>query len=130
MKKEMYNQFIKDITDNDVFQYLVIELGQSEKIARNQMAKFIRNQDIYDEFKYCYFNLINDDTDCALNYAVEEPVEIEKWTASLLYSTFGNNEYGEHKGKLSPLGIFNMLISLREHPQDTLAYIKAGLPTK
>ncbi|MEG1500096.1 MAG: hypothetical protein RR400_03420 [Clostridia bacterium] len=130
MKKEMYENFIKTITDNEIFQYLIIELGQSEEISKEQMARFVRNPDIYSEFKYCYFNLKNDKIDCSLNYAVEKPVAIENWTAFLLYATFGNNEYGKYKGKLSPLGIFNMLIDLREHPQETLADIKAGLPTK
>lgn len=80
--------------------------------------------DIYEEFKYSFLNLKHaydghDVYDDPLIYAVNEPVREQGYPA---FDLFLNYETA-----LIPLGIYNLLISLRENPKVTAMFIKAGL---
>lgn len=132
MKKDLYNEFINQIDDNQIKEYLKQQQSmlhtQKYKIIENRdmlvnqtMEKFKRNPDIYDELKYAFFNLKNHDFEAdILCFAVEEPVMEQGYTSYDLYHKFGN--------KISTVDIFELLVSLRENPKETLNFIKCELP--
>ncbi|MGN0748125.1 MAG: hypothetical protein ACI4L1_00365 [Christensenellales bacterium] len=118
-----YDEILQQVKDIDVQTYLQQKLEMSSELVKDQMESFKRNSDIYDEFKYAFFNLRNNNFEpSCLDFAVNEPVEEKGFTAYDLYQKFGN--------KLLPIGVFNLLISLREEPEETLDYIKRGLPER
>ena len=116
-----YDEILEQVKDSDVQTYLQQNLEMSSELVKDQMESFKRNSDIYDEFKYAFFNLRNNNFEpCCLYFAVNEPVQEQGFTAYDLYHKFGN--------RILPIGVFNLLISLREEPEETLDYIKRGLP--
>lgn len=118
-----YDEFLQQVKDIDVQTYLQQDLEMSNELVKEQMESFKRNSDIYDEFKYAFFNLRNHNFESTcLDFAVNEPVEEQGYTAYDLYHKFGE--------RILPIGIFNLLISLREKPEETLDDIKRGLPEK
>ena len=115
-----YEEIINIIKDEEVEVYLKDICKMSNELVKRQIERFKRHKDIYGEFKYWFLRFKHgDDT---INYAVDEPVTEQGYTAYSLYQEFGNN--------IMPIGIFNLLISLREETQETLDYIKKGLPKK
>ena len=119
MKRERYAIYIDEISDNEIVDYLKNELKMSQELANGQMQRFKHNEDIFDEFKYWFYNykIGNKNT---ISFEVENPVEVQSYTASILYEKFGD--------RLHDIGIYNLLISLRENPKETLDLIKRGLP--
>ena len=119
MKRERYAIYIDEISDNEIVDYLKNELKMSQELANGQMQRFKHNEDIFDEFKYWFYNykIGNKNT---ISFEVENPVEIQGYTSSILYQKFGD--------RLHDIGIYNLLISLRENPKETLDLIKRGLP--
>ena len=119
MKRERYAIYIDEISDNEIVDYLKNELKMSQELANGQMQRFKHNEDIFDEFKYWFYNykIGNKNT---ISFEVENPVEIHGYTSSILYEKFGD--------RLHDIGIYNLLISLRENPKETLDLIKRGLP--
>ena len=119
MKRERYAIYIDKISDNEIVDYLKNELKMSQELANGQMQRFKHNEDIFDEFKYWFYNykIGNKNT---ISFEVENPVEIQGYTSSILYEKFGD--------RLHDIGIYNLLISLRENPKETLDLIKRGLP--
>lgn len=119
-----YNVFTDTVSDEDVVEYLRVQFKNNEEYVQEQMERFKRNEDIYEEFKYSFFNLKNaydghDVYDDPLIYAVNEPVREQG------YSTF--DLFLNYETALTPLGIYNLLISLRENPKVTAMFIEGGL---
>ena len=115
-----YDEILEQVKGTDVQTYLQQDLEMSSELVKDQMESFKRNSDIYDEFKYAFFNLRNNNFEpCCLDFSVNEPVQEQGFTAYDLYHKFGK--------RLLPIGVFNLLISLREEPEATLDYIKRGL---
>lgn len=119
-----YNVFTDTVLDEDVIEYLRVQFKNNEEYVQEQMERFKRNEDIYEEFKYSFFNLKNaynghDVDDDPLIYAVNEPVREQGYSA---FDLFLNYETA-----LKPLGIYNLLISLRENPKVTAMFIETGL---
>lgn len=119
MKRERYAIYIDEISDNEIVDYLKNELKMSQELANEQMQRFERNEDIFDEFKYWFYNYKNDNKN-TISFEVENPVEIQGYTASILYQKFGD--------RLRGIGIYNVLISLRENTEKMLDLIKRDLP--
>ena len=120
-KKENFASCIEKISDNEIVDYMKNSLEMSQELADRQMELFKRNKDIFDEFKYWFYNFKNGHND-ASNFVVENPVEVQGYTAYILYQKFGD--------RLRGIGIFNLLISLRENPEEALDLIKRDLPRK
>ena len=130
---EFYSEIINEINDNEIKEYIKQQLmldtpeivkgieQNYDGLVNQTMERFKRNPDIYDEFKYAFYNMKNHNYESdILCFAVEDPVTEQGYRSYDLYHEFGN--------KISPIGIFDLLISLREEPKETLDYIKRGLP--
>lgn len=115
-----YDDILSQITDEEIIAYLKQNCEMDDKFVQLQMEKFKQHNDIYEEFKYWFFGFKHGDD--SINYAVNEPVTEQGYTASYLNYKFGD--------KIMPIGIFNLLISLREDKEETLNYIKKCLPNK
>lgn len=135
MRKDskLYNEVINEVNDNEIKEYVKQQLmlytpeivkgieQNYDGLVDQTMERFKRNSDIYDEFKYAFYNMKNHNYEAdILCFAVEDPVTEQGYRSYDLYHEFGN--------KISPIGIFDLLISLREEPKETLDYIKRGLP--
>lgn len=118
MKKKVM-PYIDKISNKEIENYLKNDLEMSQELVNGQMQRFKRNEDIFDEFKYWFYNFKNGHND-ASNFVVENPVEVQGYTAYILYEKFGDRLHG--------IGIFNLLISLRENPEEALDLIKRDLP--
>ena len=115
-----YDDILSQVTDEEIIRYLKEVCKMTDELIKEQIEKFKQHNDIYEEFKYWFFGFKHgDDT---INYAVNEPVTEQGYTAYSLHHEFGD--------KIMPIGIFNLLISLREDKEETLDYIKLGLPNK
>lgn len=90
--------------------YLLSEVGLSERRADMAISKLARNKDIYLEFSEYV----------AQRAFAKNGISVAGYTAETL-----NHDY-----PLSPLGAYNYLIYLREMPDKALADLKAGLPTR
>lgn len=130
---EFYSEVINEVNDNEIKEYIKQQLmlytpeivkgieQDYDNQAMGMMKRLKRNPDIYDEFKYAFYNMKNHNYEAdILCFAVEDPVTEQGYRSYDLYHEFGN--------KISPIGIFDLLISLREEPKETLDYIKRGLP--
>ena len=105
---------IDEISNEEIEYYLKTELGMSRNLINRQMKAFKRNQDIFGEFKYWFYNLKNGDR---YNFKVEHPVEVQGYTADILSQKFGGENIIE---------IYNLLIALREDPKETFDLIAKG----
>ena len=119
MKRERYAIYIDKISDNEIVDYLKNELKMDQELVDGQMQRFKHNEDIFDEFKYWFYNYKNGNKN-TISFEVENPVEVQSYTASILYEKFGD--------RLHDIGIYNLLISLRENTEETLDLIKRDLP--
>ena len=119
MKRERYAIYIDKIPDNEIVDYLKNNLEISQELVDGQMQRFKHNEDIFDEFKYWFYNYKNGNKN-TISFEVENPVEVQSYTASILYEKFGD--------RLHDIGIYNLLISLRENTEETLDLIKRDLP--
>lgn len=90
--------------------YLLSECGLSEQRADASIAKLAKHKEIYFEFSE-YVNKRN---------FPENGIMVCGYNAKILHQNF----------PLSPLGAYNYLIYLKEHPQEALADLRAGLPAK
>lgn len=92
--------------------YLEEEKKMSPVILERTIAKLERHTDIAEEFKLWIETK---------KYKTEVPLQIEGYTAGDIF-------------KLAPfldgLGVFNFLVTLREHPEKAKAQISAGFPRK
>lgn len=116
-----YKDILEEVTDEEIVIYLKDVCKMTDELVEEQITRFKQHGDIYEEFKYAYFGIKHHGVD-ALCFAVNEPVTEQGYTAYSLYHKFGD--------RLLPIGIFNLLISLREERQETLDYIKMGLTNK
>ena len=119
MTRERYAIYIDKIFDNEIVDYLKNELKMGQELVDGQMQRFKHNEDIFDEFKYWFYNYKNGNKN-TISFEVENPVEVQSYTASILYEKFGD--------RLHDIGIYNLLISLRENTEETLDLIKRDLP--
>lgn len=118
-----YDDILSQVTDEEIIRYLKEVCKMTDELVQEQIERFKQHNDIYQEFKYAYFNIKNhNNTADLLCFAVNEPITEQGYTAYSLYHRFG--------GSIMPIGIFNLLISLREDKEETLDYIKLGLPNK
>lgn len=90
--------------------YLLSEGGLSEHRADASISKLAKHKDIYLEFSEYIIK----------RKFPENGITVCGYNAETLHQNF----------PLSPLGAYNYLIYLKEHPQEALADLKAGLPTK
>jgi hypothetical protein len=97
----------------EILQYFINEVGVTNKIALMMYDDLKRHQDILEEF---YFFLKNR----KFKTEAEGCISVEGYTAEgLTKETY-----------LKPIGAFNYLISLREHPKRALENLAQGLPRK
>ena len=59
MKRERYAIYIDKISDNEIVDYLKNELKMGQELVDGQMQRFKHNVDIFDEFKYWFYNYKN-----------------------------------------------------------------------
>lgn len=125
-KNSIFDEIITEVNDKEITEYIKQQLMFTPGVEQNcddlvnqTMERFKRNPDIYNEFKYAFWNIKNYNFANILCFAVEDPVVEQGYRSSNLFYRFGN--------KISPIGIFDLLISLREKPKETLEYIKCEL---
>lgn len=97
-----------------IISYFVNVLEYSEKVAEEGYAKFSRHQDILEEFLNWLRQVKYESKD-------GNKVCVEGYTAKELHEKFDF---------LTPIGVYNYLIYLREDPQNALANIAKGLPRR
>ena len=105
---------IDEISNEEIVDYLKTDLEMSGHSINRQMKLFKRNQDIFDEFKYWFCNFKNGK---GYNFVVEHPVEVQGYTADILARKFGAK---------NGIEIYNLLIALREDPEETFDLITKG----
>ncbi len=98
------------MSNDKIMNYLVIERGMTEKVAKGILNKLSTFDDIRDEF--CLW----------LDTRVfpESGIFVENMNAKKLNETT----------YLSPVGAYTFLVYLRENPDEALKKLKAGLPKK
>jgi hypothetical protein len=96
--------------ENDIVSYLK-ETGMSDKRTEKSVGKLKKYGDVFKAF-HSYI--------MSMEYP-ETPV-VEGYSPKSLHEEVGD--------KLSPVGVMNYMIYLREEPEDALKDLKAGLPTK
>lgn len=94
-----------------IIEYFIKDLECSEEVANTIFERLSSQKDIYAEFKYWFKNK---------TFLVDNPIEIDGYTAQSLFEQFDIME----------IGAFNLMVSLRLEHDDTLEYIKQGLPKK
>ncbi len=97
--------------DKIITHYLVDECNKSNAFAVSCIQKLRAHPDIMRAF----VEWINVRDFCRINAPVVMGIDVTK-----LYAT----------GKLSPVGVFNYLIYLRNNPEEALDALKHGLPRK
>ena len=94
-----------------IIQYLVNECGKNEVFVKNCLEKMEKHPDVMSAFVEWIsvrdFNNIHAPTVCG--------IDVMK-----LHNT----------GKLTPVGVFNYLIYLRNNPKEALDALEKGLPRK
>lgn len=93
----------------EIVNYFVNDLECSEEVANEMYERLSSQDDIYKEFEYWFKNK---------TFLNDNPIEIDGYTAQNLFEQFDIME----------IGAFNLMISLRLEHDDTLEYIKQGLP--
>lgn len=88
--------------------YLVTELKITGGMMLTMADKIQKYDDIYDEFCYWLENR---------NYDKDNPIKVEGYTAKQIF---------ELNPKLDGIGVYNFMITLREHPERAKEYIKSG----
>ncbi len=88
--------------------YLVTERKITGGLMFMVMDKIQKYDDIYDEF--CYWLEKR-------NYDKPNPIAIEGYTAKQIF---------ELNPKLDGIGVYNFMITLREHPEQAKEYIESG----
>lgn len=115
-----YDHVFECVNENDILKWFREKLGMSEQQIEEQMQKFNKNPDIFDEFKYAFFALINNDfKPTILDFAVNESVRVQNFSAFDLFYHF--------EEKLTTLDVFNLMISMREVPYIALVLEQAGV---
>jgi len=92
--------------------YLTTELKVADGLRPSIIGKIQKYDDIYGEFCYWLENR---------NYDSENPLAIAGYTAK---------QISELAPRLSGIGVYNFMITLREYPERAKEYIKSGFPTK
>lgn len=115
-----YDHVFELVNENNILKWFREKLGMSEQQIEDQMQKFNKNPDIFDEFKYAFFALTNSDfKPTILDFAVNEPVRVQDYSAYDLFNHF--------EEKLTTLDVFNLMISMREVPCIALVLEQAGV---
>lgn len=94
-----------------ILNYLITELQQSERVANRNAAKLCKYDDIKDEF------LIWLDT----KDFIDNGLAIEGYTAKKIY---------ELAPFMNGVGVYNFMVTLRENPELALQTIADGFPRK
>lgn len=90
--------------------YLVNEIGESQELAKMHLGNFERNPDIGSELiLWIQKREFQQNAIIVQGYSAEEICKISN---------------------LLPIGAYNFLIALREHPEFALADLKAGFPKR
>lgn len=89
--------------------YLIHDLECSEEVAKTIITGLMEQKDIYDEFKYWFEHR---------EFVKENPVTIDGYTAESLFEQF----------PILEIGAYDLLVALRTDHDETLDYIKRGLP--
>lgn len=98
------------MSDEDLIkQYLVYELGYAEMPAEVLYDKITK----YDDIKAEFVRWLKE-----RNYEAEEPVVVEGYNALAVADVFAD---------LSGIGVYNVLVDLREHPKEMAAMIAERL---
>lgn len=97
--------------DGAILDYLMNECGMTVLRANDTLNKLSRHFDIPNEF---YFFIKNG------RFASFDPITAKGYTAQKLCETTC----------LSPVGAYNYLIYIREHPEEALNDLQKGLPRK
>ena len=109
---KIIDEEIVKIEKKTVCQFIHNTFSLSEQQANNAWDYLKKDMHVLFEFKYYVVN----------GYFVPEKYcyNIEGYSAEKIYN----------ETKLTPLGAYNYLIYLRDNPDEALANLKAGLPTK
>lgn len=89
-------------------EYFITELKVPRQQAIMMIEKIRRYDDIYNEFYYWLNNR---------NYEKEEPLVVEGYTAKQIH---------ELNPRFEGIGVYNFMITLREHPERAKRYINDG----
>ena len=105
--------FIGNSKEEMLCRYIVRKYGYLEDKARTMIDKMKKHTDIFDEF----FNYAR-----IGRFEGKDGTKVTEcgYTAEALYSSY----------RLSPLGVYNQLVFLREAPEQALGYLEKGLPKK
>lgn len=95
-----------------IWQYLVEEKGCTEVVANLQLDKIVKYADIRDEFLHWLEKR---------DYIVEEPVVVEGYNALAIV---------DRAPMLDGIGVYNMLVDLREKPEVAKMVIAEGFAVK
>lgn len=116
-EKEEYIKKIDEKIDflskTEIIRTFLKENGMTEVVINKFAKSFYNNPDIASEFEY-YIK--------TSKFIEENPINESGYTAKRLYE--------EYKNKLSIVGVFSMLITLRETPERGLKIISDNFPTK
>ena len=95
--------------EQKILNYFTKELGYSDEVASEMLENLKSQKDIYREFLYWFQNK---------TFPNKPYVVIDGYTAQGLFEKFD----------LKEIGAFNLMVSLRTDHDETLEYIKQGLP--
>ena len=94
-----------------ILNYLITELQQSERVANRNAAKLCKYDDIKDEFL----------TWLDTNDFIDNGLVIEGYNAKKIY---------ELAPFMNGVGVYNFMVTLRENPEVALQTIADGFPRK
>lgn len=98
------------MTNEDLIrQYLVYEKGYAEMLAEVLFDKITKYKDIRDEFVRWLKER---------NYDVDDPVVVEGYNALAILDV---------NPKMDGIGVYNVLVDLRDHPEEMMGMIREGL---
>ena len=95
--------------------YFTEELGEKNSRAEEMYLKLEKHPDILNEFGY---------------YLTKREFPVEN-NGAVIIGGYSAKKLSETVGsKLTPIGIYNYLIYLREEPEEALSNLQKGLPVK
>lgn len=99
-------------SEQKIWQYLVGEKKCTEAVAHMQLDKIVKYDDIKDEFLHWLDRR---------DYIVEDPVVVEGYNALAIV---------DRAPMLDGIGVFNMLVDLRDRPKEAKEVIAGGFVVK
>ena len=111
VKKDSYEDVVKINASNIIDWLLSLDDSFSEDKLERQAEKFLKHEDIAAAVQHHIENDTYDESVCICGY-----------TAKKLHDEVGD--------KLSVVGVYNYMITLKENPENGIKWLKQGLPRK